>query len=154
MKTNFKTPVRFWSKVGVHEVDECWEWQAGKDRDDYGQFWITNTNWRAHRVAWILTFGPIPKGLHCCHHCDNPGCCNPYHLFLGTAKDNAVDAARKGRKARGEGHGNSKLTKEEVLEIRKLHAAGEVTLDDLADEFGVSNVAISRIVRRKNWAWL
>ncbi len=151
---NFKTPKRFWSKVDVGKVDECWEWKAGKKGRGYGMFGINYEMWYAHRVAWILTFGPIPEGLLCCHHCDNPGCCNPYHLFLGTIRDNNVDSFRKGRTARGEKQGGSKLTEEDVLEIRRLYKAKERNQQDLADKFGVSHVTISRIVRRKRWAWL
>ena len=143
---NFETPKRFWSKVAVGDVADCWEWQAS-EVGGYGQFWIDPKLWQAHRVAWILTFGPIPTGLHCCHKCDNPGCCNPYHLFLGTRKDNMVDAAQKGHKA-------NKLTEDEVLEIRESYNAGRATQQGLADEFGVSQMTISQIIRRKRWAWL
>ena len=149
---NFKEPRRFWDKVDVGEADECWEWQAGKRRG-YGLFGIHYKMWSSHRVAWILTFGPIPKGLLVCHYCDNRACCNPYHLFLGTNADNLGDAARKGRMLRGEQDGNSKLTEEEVLEIRKMYAEG-YTQQELADEFGVSVSQINNIVNRKNWAWL
>lgn len=111
-KSNFKEPKRFWSRVAVGEADECWEWRVAKNSDKYGNFWIHDRSWRAHRVAWILTYGPIPNGLLVCHKCDNPGCCNPYHLFLGTSKDNQIDSARKGRQA-------AKLTEEDVLKIRR-----------------------------------
>ena len=151
---NFKIPERFWSKVDVGEVDECWEWQASEQGQGYGQFRVNHKMWLAHRVAWKLTFGPIPEGLCVLHKCDNRGCCNPYHLFLGTRADNMADAARKGRMHRGEADGNSKLTQEEVLEIRELYAEGEWTQRELADEFGVRNSHISRIVRRKSWTWL
>ncbi len=149
---NFKKPKRFWSKVDVCEVGECWEWLASK-REGYGRFWIPagpnrpGRLWEAHSVAWILTYGPIPKGLLCCHHCDNPSCCNPYHLFLGTNRDNHIDAAKKGRRAKA-------LTEDEVLEIRRLYKAGEKTQQDLADEFGVDQSAVSDIVRRETWGWL
>ncbi len=92
---NFKEPKRFWSKVDVREAGECWEWLACKTEDGYGRFWIDPRLWQAHRVAWVLTYGPIPEGLHCCHHCDNTSCCNPYHLFLGTDKDNAATQPKK-----------------------------------------------------------
>ncbi len=144
---NFETPKRFWSKVDVGKVDECWEWKASKNGDGYGKFWINHKLWGAHRVAWILTFEPIPKGLHCCHHCDNRGCCNPKHLFLGTDKGNQVDSARKGRRAR-------KLTEGEVLEIWELCKAGKGSQRDLAEEFGVSHATIGEIARKETWAWL
>lgn len=153
MKTDFKTPKRFWSKVDIGEVDKCWEWLASKP-SGYGQFKINHKYWPAHRVVWKLTFGSIPERLQVCHHCDNPGCCNPYHLFLGTNRDNHLDAAKKGRKARGEGNGNSKLTEEEVLEIRELYAAGKGTQQGLADKFGVTNPTVNYIVNGKTWAWL
>lgn len=151
---SMREPERFWSKVDVGELDECWEWLAGKDRNDYGQFWVRRGLWQAHRVAWVLTYGPIPEGLFVCHHCDNSSCVNPYHLFLGTNADNVADSARKGRRAKGEKNGSSKLTKEEVLDIRDLYATGEWTQQELADEFGVSNPAISYLLSRRTWAWL
>jgi len=145
---NFKEPRRFWDKVDVREVNECWEWLAYKDGySGYGQFGIHGRKWQAHRVAWILTYGPIPEGLHCCHHCDNPGCVNPYHLFLGTNRDNHLDAVRKGRLA-------TKLTEEDVHEIRKLYAEGERTQQEIADGFDISNVTVSDITRGKTWSWV
>jgi len=138
---DFKEPRRFWSKVDVGEPDECWEWLASGNEKGYGKFRIKGRLWYAHRVAWILTYGPIPKGLLVCHRCDNRGCCNPYHLFLGTSKDNVADAVEKGRYAK-------KLTQENVSEIRSLYATGEWTLWNIADEFGVTRPAISYVLRR------
>jgi hypothetical protein len=146
IEKRFKEPKRFWSKVDVGEVDECWNWLASK-RNEYGCFGIRYRTWYAHRVAWILTYGPIPEGLCVLHHCDNRACCNPYHLFLGTRADNAADASRKGQKAK-------KLTKEEVLEIRDLYSTGELTQRELADKFDIDRSAVSDITRRKWWKWL
>ena len=87
----------FWKKVKVGKDDECWEWLACKNKKGYGFFRV---NWilrRAHRFAWTVTYGKIPEGLFVCHRCDNPGCCNPKHLFLGTNTDNMVDMISKGR---------------------------------------------------------
>jgi hypothetical protein len=88
---------QFWERVDVRGGNECWEWKRGKKGGGYG-----NARWKghdayAHRVVWELTNGLIPDGLLVLHACDNPPCCNPSHLFLGTAKDNILDAMRKGR---------------------------------------------------------
>jgi len=149
-----KEPKRFWSKVAVGEPDECWEWLAQKTGRGYGRFQINCKPWQAHRVAWVLTFGPIPEGLQCCHHCDNPSCVNPYHLFLGTNKDNIVDAAKKGRTARGKDHWKSKLTVGDVLEIREMYAEGDWTQQDIALAFDVSRPTIYKILSGETWAWL
>lgn len=77
--------------------DSCWEYQAARSPRGYGTIGVMGKTRRAHRVAWELANGPIPEGLLVCHHCDNPPCCNPAHLFLGTDKDNVADMRAKGR---------------------------------------------------------
>lgn len=108
---------RFWAKV--RKGNGCWEWSGGRDRRNYGHLEVNRRNILAHRFSWTLHFGPIPKGMLVCHSCDNPGCVRPDHLFLGTKKDNAQDAKRKGRKPKGENHPSAKLTNEQVEEIRR-----------------------------------
>lgn len=88
---------RFWSKVDRGAEDECWPFNAFRDKDGYGRFSIGPDDMSAQRAAWLLTFGTIPNGMHVCHTCDNPPCCNPAHLFLGTHADNMRDARKKRR---------------------------------------------------------
>src|SRR5262245_33607729 len=87
---------RFWAKVAVGNSAECWVWQAYCRPDGYGQFQYSRANPRtAHRVAYELTYGPIPAGQEVCHRCDTPPCCNPDHLFLGSHHENMTDMADK-----------------------------------------------------------
>lgn len=89
---------RFWAKVNVGADTECWPWTAYRGLAGYGQFAFHRRRLeQAHRVAWQLTYGPIPPGLFICHRCDNPPCVNPRHLFLGTRTDNVRDMWSKGR---------------------------------------------------------
>lgn len=87
---------RFWAKVC--RGDGCWEWQGYRMPKGYGQVGIGHSGLiLAHRLAWELTHGPVPTDLFVLHHCDNPPCCNPDHLWLGTKADNNRDMAQKGR---------------------------------------------------------
>lgn len=108
-----------------------------------------------HRVAWESANGPIPGGLRVLHRCDNPPCCNPAHLFLGTAAENADDMVQKGRQHHpiGELHPSHKLTAQQVVAIRQRYAAGEQQID-LAAEYGVAFQTVSMIVLRKTWRHL
>ncbi len=89
------TPEIFWRKV--IKTDNCWLWNGPVDARGYGETMIKHKPKRAHRLAYEYTHGAIPPGLYVCHHCDNPLCVNPDHLFLGTAKDNTTDMVNKGR---------------------------------------------------------
>lgn len=89
---------RFWSKIDRSGGPAaCWPWIAGHNRDGYGSFRVDDHTELAHRVAWAEANGPVPDGMDVLHTCDNPPCCNPRHLFLGTAADNARDSVAKGR---------------------------------------------------------
>jgi len=87
---------RFWTKVDIKAINDCWLWKAFKDKDGYGRFNF-GKEISAHRISYILTFGPIPQGLYVLHNCDNPSCVNPYHLKLGTHIDNVKDMKDRNR---------------------------------------------------------
>lgn len=151
---------KFWTKVNIQEPDDCWEWIAARNeaRGCYGVLGINGKTKRAHRVAFELIFGPIPEGKQICHDCDNPPCCNPNHLFLCTQLENIQDAITKGRlidpprlDQEGENNNNSKLTKAEVLRIRRLYSTGLLSQYGLAKKFNTHQSHISLIVRRKIW---
>jgi hypothetical protein len=148
---------RFWSKVVKYkEQGACWPWIGSRFVRGYGRFSLSGKIVQAHRVAYVLTHGPIPAGLGILHRCDNPPCVNPDHLFVGTPKDNAYDRGVRGRHPRGERSPVSKLTQAQVNEIRMTYVKaygknGQVTQTELGERFGVHNATISRIVRRKKW---
>jgi hypothetical protein len=140
---------RFWAKVEKTEGG-CWLWTASRHPKGYGLLSFGNRPARAHRVAWQLTNGDIPPGLFVCHRCDNPPCCNPEHLFLGTNTDNMRDASQKGRLSGGPGQ--PKLTAEQVIGARQRHPG--VCYSALAKEFGVTFECIKNAVRGFTWASL
>ena len=146
-----KTPlaVRFWEKVERRGPDECWEW-TGTKTNGYGYIKInTKRNNQAPRVPWELHNGAIPDGMCVCHHCDNPGCVNPSHLFLGTPLDNMRDMWEKGRGRSGDDHHSTKLTEEDLLLLRDLHAHGAASREELANGFNLSYTYVCEILNGK-----
>ncbi len=150
-----------WGMIDRRGDDECWPWLSSVTPFGHGTFSHRTQKpktLRAHRVVWELTHGPIPKGLFVCHHCDNPPCCNPKHLFLGTAKDNSMDAASKGRfwqqrdparaLASARTH-KAKLTLAQVAEIKGRPSTRNGPA--LAREFSVSHQTIYYIRSGKRW---
>jgi len=144
---------RFWEKVDKRSPDECWEWQGGKKVENYGG--LDDGKGKivlSHRFSYELHYGPIPEGLFVCHRCDNQKCCNPNHLFVGTALENNNDKVIKGRASvvSGTRHAHAKLNPQKVIEIRQRRKGGE-SLKSLARSFGVSDHAIKQVVEQKTW---
>lgn len=145
---------RFWQYV--EWSPECWTWRGALGKTGYGTFTMSGgrrTN--AHRAMWIFRNGPIPENLVICHKCDNPSCVNPAHLFIGTQGDNMADMFAKGRRSAlphplGEANHNSVLSREKVLKIRALRAAGK-SLKEVATIFGIAGTTVSAVANRKIW---
>ncbi len=163
---------RFWAKVAKGEPDDCWPWAATTTRG-YGSVGImirkgVRKNFPAHLLARWLTTGEWPGRLETCHSCDSRYpmgdityrlCCNPAHLWIGTHRENMADMMAKGRhhngpRPRGVTQWKAAFTEAEVLEIRRLFAAGGITLQSLADQHSVSKHCIHCVITRKTWKHL
>lgn len=148
--------VRLWSRVNQSGPDECWEWTGARTRDGYGSIGLDfpgHGTMLTHRAAYLLTHGALPDG-EVCHSCDNPPCCNPRHLFAGSHATNMADAVAKGRftgpnRARGERNGGNKYSAELIQRVREL--SDSMSQQRIADETGISQTHISRILRGKMW---
>lgn len=157
-----QTKESFWAKVNGNRSQRngCWEWQGACNSTGYGTVAWHGKVYTAHRIAaWLqgMVANPsAPKGkrakAYVLHKCDNRKCCNPSHFFLGSYTDNQLDAYAKKRKdqPKGEKHTNSKLTNKEAKAVRDLYAKG-ITQKVLAKKFGVSQVAISLVVRGETY---
>lgn len=160
---------RFWSKVDIRCDDECWPWIAGKDQDGYGTFRMVKPRRmciRAHRIAYFLRYGEDPWPLIVRHLvCDNPSCCNGAHLAKGTINDNNQDSVRKNRRATGMKNGRythpelvlrgtelqwTKLTEQEVLEIRRLYPLVQ-NYTHIGKMFSIHKTNVKHIVTRRTW---
>jgi hypothetical protein len=144
---------------GLGPEGDCWEWigTVGK-KQQYGLFSCRKNGkkiqYRSHRVAYELYYGIlIPYNMMVCHHCDNPKCCNPLHLFLGTALDNSNDKINKSRQPdlSGEKCGHAKLSWNQVNNIREDWDTGKYTQQQLSNKYNIVPSGISSIICNKNW---
>lgn len=135
--------------IAAPNVNGCMLWKGATNKDGYGNLLWRGRYHKAHRLSWEIANGPIPAGLRACHACDNPPCCNPDHLFLGTQTENIADMDRKKRRrpAYGEANTNAKLTPEIIREIR----ASRMFQKDIAALYGVTQSLVSAIKRRAIW---
>jgi len=139
---------RFWPKVD--KSGDCWEWTGCRHPEGYGRFNPYGEIINSHRFIFELEGSDIPSGMIVCHHCDNPPCVNPDHLYLGTHMDNTRDKINRGNQLRGEDHPRSKLSEENVKEIRDGIANG-IECKFFAKQFNLSTSNISSIKNRKSW---
>lgn len=139
---------RFWENVDL--LGDCWEWRGGIRHHEYGNFTDgSRKGWLAHRYSYVMFYGTFPEELLVCHHCDNPPCVRPDHLFLGTSADNVYDIVQKGRHHIWKRGGYAALTHED---IEYIQASGE-TQTSLAERFEVNRTTIRKI-QRGEYQWL
>jgi len=159
---------RYWKYLVRGRPDECWLWK-GTTAKGYGTFGVgprkAHRMVYAHRIAYFLEYGVDPAPFWILHRCDTPLCCNPAHLWRGTAADNIRDCISKGRFSAGDAHywrrnpeavlrgernGGAKLTEADIVEIRRLYDTG-LLMREIAVKFGVGKLQIGLIVNRKHW---
>ncbi len=147
---------RLLDNVKRNAASGCWEWQRAKNEKGYAMIRVLRRPYgssSASRVSYLLFCGPLTKGIHVCHHCDNPACVNPTHLFPGTHSDNMNDMKSKGR-ARcliGEKSHFSKVNETDVLVIRRRYSAGE-SPKAIGEDYGLTYNGIITIARGIAWA--
>jgi hypothetical protein len=134
----------FWRRVAVSDHSACWPWTSFRNERGYGIARLDGVRQKTHRYAWQMTNGPIPDGMCVLHRCDNPPCCNPAQLFLGTTEDNVADCIAKGR------HAHAKLTADVARAIRRAHAAG-MALRAIARQLDLDRNTVRDIVRGVIW---
>ena len=135
----------------VNDSGDCWIWTGRFTDKGYGVLGIVGKEWTAHRLSYLLHHGDLPAGAFICHHCDNPPCVNPAHLYAGDQLTNLQDMMRRGRGRflRGEQCGKTTIPWTTIKAIRADHRTGQYRQIDLARKYGVSQPYVSFIIRRQ-----
>lgn len=145
--------IRFWDKVSnMENPHQCWPWKRSVNKCGYGTVGYQEKTWLAHRLAYVFAISAIPDGQIVCHTCDNPPCCNPAHLWLGTPLENTKDSIAKSRftRASGEANGLAKLDADKVRTIRTRHAAGENTRA-IASDLAIDRSTVYKVLNGRAW---
>lgn len=145
---------QFLARLADPDERRCREWTGARDKEGYGRLKIGRAQMKAHRVAYMIAHGVDPAGLYVCHSCDNPACCAPDHLWLGTNRENQIDAVDKGRRPiirhKGENNPRAKLTERQAREVIALITSGKQNVE-IATIYGVDHATVSAIRRGKSW---
>lgn len=144
---------RLQDRLDIKGPDDCWEFRPPVNPAGYGRLRFRGRVHFVHRLAVMLD-GRDVEGAYVCHHCDNPPCCNPSHLYVGDAASNNRDAMERGNRPKGEGHYNSRLTDEQVRQIRdrytrnfeKIKRGWRSNARELAAEYGISESHVRNLV--------
>ncbi|MES2367175.1 MAG: HNH endonuclease [Pseudomonadota bacterium] len=141
----------FWEYVD--KTDDCWIWNGYRDHDGYGIVSYKHVPWRVPRLAYFWLMGDIPDEFDVCHHCDNPPCLRPDHLFLGDDAINSQDMMRKGRHrvTIGEDKPNRLLSNEIVREILSNPPTKHGDIAKIARGIGISHGALMHVLKRRTW---
>jgi HNH endonuclease len=145
------TEEKFWNSLDKEASNGCWKWTKVMMKSGYGTTHYQGRRVYTHRLAWELINGAIPIGMCVCHKCDNPPCCNPDHLFLGTHEENQKDKIDKGRQPKGEDTAQAILTEKDIIAIRDEYRTKGTLQRELARKYGVHIMTISDIIRRRSW---
>ena len=147
---------RFLRYVMAEPMSGCWLWTGCSNKGGYGLYGARRgrlgRSTLAHRISWEMHKSSIPAGTIVCHHCDNPACVNPSHLFVGSQSDNMQDQKRKRRGNLGARHGMSKFTDDIAISIRSVARGNVISQKDIASIFGMHQCNVSRILSRARWA--
>lgn len=147
---------RFLSKIAyTANINNCWDWMGGISRGGYGNFGVRINNATKNiictRLSYFIHNNKDPYGFAVLHKCDNRKCVNPNHLYLGSNKDNSEDMVQKNRQASGVNNGSSKLSEQQVIEIRKEYVFRTVSFQKLANKFNLAKATVKSIIKRETW---